>query len=137
MKFHNRLRALMATWLIFSVALLVAACHAIAVTCDYDKKADFKKYKSFAIVPDAGRVHIDRADRDLIVAAIDNEMHLRGYSRRDSADLLITIQSKSDANLMASASKSSKHTVYSEYDYSFEEPSKGRISKYPESTLFI
>jgi hypothetical protein len=120
-----------------ALALLMAGCHAISVTSDYDSKTDFKKYKTFTIAADVNRQHIDRGDRDIILQAIDNEMHLRGYHRRDSADLLITIQSKSDADLLASASGTSKSAVYGDYNYSFESLSKPRSHKYPESTLFI
>ena len=78
----------------FSVALL-ASCSSVQVISDYDQKADFNTYKSYAFYKTGiDRAQISDLDKKRILRAIESEMSSRGFVKSDSPDVLISIFTK-------------------------------------------
>jgi hypothetical protein len=90
-----RLRA--AATVLVAVALLGAGCASGPdIRADYDRAADFGKYRTFGFVAQAGT---DTAEfRSLatqtLQAAAAREMEARGYTRSDNPDLVINFKGK-------------------------------------------
>ncbi|WP_421812956.1 DUF4136 domain-containing protein [Flagellimonas sp.] len=78
----------------FSVALL-GSCSSVQVISDYDQKADFNTYKSYAFYKTGiDRAQISDLDKKRILRAIESEMSSRGFVKSDSPDVLISIFTK-------------------------------------------
>lgn len=85
---------------IIFVALFMGACASMTVTYDYDKAADFGKFKTFGFVKpaqeDLGQLAqqypeiINSMNGQRIEAAIVNEMATRGYTQAENPDLWVT-----------------------------------------------
>ncbi|HEY9114721.1 MAG TPA: DUF4136 domain-containing protein [Bacteroidales bacterium] len=82
------------------VALALGACTSMSVTYDYDKSADFGKYKTFGFVKpsqsDLGELAqkypqiINTLNGQRIEEAIVNQMETRGYTKSENPDLWVT-----------------------------------------------
>jgi Domain of unknown function (DUF4136) len=75
----------------------LASCDAVHINSDYDKKVDFSKYKTFAFLK-AGidKVEISDLDKKRILSSIEQEMTLKGFTKSETPDLLININTKSE-----------------------------------------
>ncbi len=74
---------------------IVASCTSVRVATDYDKKADFNTYNSFAFYkPGIDKAEINDLDKKRILRAIDAELSAKGLSKNKSADLLVSIFTK-------------------------------------------
>lgn len=77
------------------VAVTATSCVSIRVAADYDKQADFGKYKSFAFYkPGIDKAEISDLDKKRIMRAIQNELTARGYVKSESPDILVSIFTK-------------------------------------------
>ncbi|HEU4497352.1 MAG TPA: DUF4136 domain-containing protein [Flavobacterium sp.] len=80
--------------LLFLFAL--ASCSSVRVASDFDKNADFSKYKTYAFLKSGiDKVEISDLDKRRILAAIDAEMALKGFAKSENPDLLVNIFTKS------------------------------------------
>lgn len=81
--------------LIFPILLLfLYSCSSITVTADYDKKVDFKDYKSFSLLNwrDDNSKLINDFDKKRLEDAIKSEMTLRGYNYIETGgDLAVSV----------------------------------------------
>jgi hypothetical protein len=75
--------------------LLIAfttSCVSVRVAADYDSKANFKEYKSFAFFkPGIDKAEISDLDKKRILRAIESEMTAKGFTKSQNPDLLISI----------------------------------------------
>lgn len=77
-----------------AVAFL-ASCASVRVVSDYDQRADFNEYKSYAFYKTGiDRVQISDLDKKRILRAIDNELSSRGFVKSEKPDVLISIFTK-------------------------------------------
>ncbi len=84
---------------IFSI-LLLASCASVSINSDYDKKADFSKYKTFAFYKTGiDKVEISDLDKKRILRSIEDEMTLKGFTKSETPDLLININTKAEKNV--------------------------------------
>ncbi|WP_339696061.1 DUF4136 domain-containing protein [uncultured Marixanthomonas sp.] len=73
----------------------VASCTSVRVATDYDRKADFNSYNTFAFYkPGIDKAEINDLDKKRILRAIDAELAAKGLSKNKSADLLVSIFTK-------------------------------------------
>ncbi len=84
---------------LFSLAalavVLLASCSSVRVVSDYDKKADFQTYKSYAFYKTGiDKAQISDLDKKRILRAIDNEMSSRGFVKSQNPDVLVSIFTK-------------------------------------------
>jgi len=74
---------------------LLSACSSVTVHSDYDSRADFTKYRTYAFHKKGiDRVQISELDKKRILHAIDDELSKKGMTRSENPDLLINIFTK-------------------------------------------
>lgn len=74
---------------------ILSACSSIRVNSDYDSRADFTQYKTYAFHKSGiDKVQISGLDKKRILRAIDNELSLKGMSKSENPDLLVNIFTK-------------------------------------------
>lgn len=75
--------------------VVVSSCSSVRVATDYDRKADFNSYNSFAFYkPGIDKAEINDLDKKRILRAIDAELSAKGLNKQESPDLLISIFTK-------------------------------------------
>jgi hypothetical protein len=80
--------------LFFLVASL-ASCSSVRVNADYDKKANFNGYKTYAYLKNAiDKVQISDLDKKRILYSIDEVMANKGFTKSENPDILISIFTK-------------------------------------------
>lgn len=79
--------------ILFLFALI--SCDAVRVATDYDRKADFSTYNSFAFYrPGIDKAEISDLDKKRILHAIDAEMSAKGFTKSETPSLLVSIFTK-------------------------------------------
>ncbi|HPM32442.1 MAG TPA: DUF4136 domain-containing protein [Chryseolinea sp.] len=81
----------------------ITSCSSVTIGYDYDKAADFTKYKTYAFTEDALNLPVDQLNRDRILRAVETEMTAKGFSKSDSPDVLIDLQVKAKQEMDATA----------------------------------
>ena len=72
-----------------------ASCSTVRVATDYDREVNFNQYKSFAFYkPGIDKSKISDLDKRRILRAIESELSLKGLSKAESPDLLVSIFTK-------------------------------------------
>lgn len=75
--------------------ILLSSCQPVRVLSDYDQKANFSEYKSYAFYKTGiDKVHISDLDKKRILRAIETEMTSRGFVKSETPDILINIFTK-------------------------------------------
>ena len=74
---------------------ILTSCSSVYVNMDYDKKANFENYKTFAYSKNAiDKVEISDLDKKRILHSIDEALALKGFSKSETPDLLVSIFTK-------------------------------------------
>ncbi len=74
---------------------ILSSCSSIRVNSDYDSRADFSKYKTYAFHKKGiDKVALSELDKKRILHAIDDELTLKGMTKSENPDLLINIFTK-------------------------------------------
>ena len=88
----------MKTFKFLSVLFLVAtffSCSSVRVNADYDKKANFENYKSYAYLKSGvDKAEISDLDKKRILYAIDEVMATKGFTKSENPDVLVSIFTK-------------------------------------------
>ena len=85
---------------ILLIVLFVTSCASVSVSTDYDKQAPFDSYKTLAFYkPGIDKVEISDLDKKRILRAIEKEMLVKGFTKSDTPDLLVNINTKTEKNL--------------------------------------
>lgn len=78
----------------------LASCSSIRVYSDYDKKVDFSQYKTYAYYKNGiDKAEISDLDKKRILRAIDEVMAIKGFTKSETPDMLISINAKSEQNV--------------------------------------
>ncbi|NND09783.1 MAG: DUF4136 domain-containing protein [Flavobacteriaceae bacterium] len=76
--------------------IVVSSCSSVRVATDYDSKADFNQYKTFAFFKTGiDKAEISDLDKRRILRAIESELLAKGYSKSETPDILVSIFTKS------------------------------------------
>jgi hypothetical protein len=125
------------------VFLAVGACSSIKTSYDYDKTADFTKYKTYNYTPEALALGIQELNRSRLIAAIDKEMTARGMTKSDSPDAMVDILVKAEQKRDATATTSGSG-MYGGYGGGWRYGYGGgftttqiNVNEYIEGTVFI
>ena len=78
---------------IILLAVLVSSCASIRVNYDYDKTADFSKYKTYNYYQDI-ETGLNELDSKRLINAMDANLQARGFSLSEAPDFFINIQSQ-------------------------------------------
>lgn len=77
------------------ILLVFASCTSVRVATDYDRKANFTDYNSFAFYkPGIDKAEINDLDKKRILRAIDAELSAKGLTKKESPSLLVSIFTK-------------------------------------------
>lgn len=72
------------------------SCVSINVASDYDKEANFTEYKTFAFYKTGiDKAEISDLDKRRILRAIESELLIKGFTKSETPDLLVSIFTKS------------------------------------------
>ena len=80
---------------------VVTSCSSVRVASDYDQRADFSQYQTYAFFkPGIDKAEISDLDKRRILRAIEEEMAAKGFTKSDSEpDLLVSIFTKTRENV--------------------------------------
>ena len=81
----------------------VTACSSITVSYDYDKTADFNKYKTYAYTEETMKLPLNDLDRSRLMSAVDAELMARGMTKSNTPDALVDLQVKAKERTEATA----------------------------------
>ena len=74
---------------------ILTSCSSVSVNTDYDKKADFASFKTYAYSKNSiDKLEISDLDKKRILYAIDDAMPAKGFSKSETPDVLISIFTK-------------------------------------------
>lgn len=74
---------------------ILTSCSSVYVNTDYDKKANFASYKTYAYSKaSVDKLEISDLDKKRILYAIDDAMPSKGFSKSDNPDVLISVFTK-------------------------------------------
>ena len=118
-----------------ALLFLVASCSSVRVTTDYDTKADFSQYKTFAFYKKGiDKVDISDLDKRRILKAVEHELLAKGFTKSETPDVLVNIFTKSRQKVDVY----NNNHFYMGWHPWYYGPNYGmHISKYTEGTLFI
>ena len=86
--------------LCLALILTLVSCASVRVSTDYDTQAKFDDYKTFAFYkPGIDKVEISDLDKKRILRAIEKEMLAKGFTKSESPDLLVNINTKTEKNV--------------------------------------
>jgi len=81
---------------LLAVLLVITSCSSVKVATDYEKSADFSKYKSFAFYkPGIDEAEINDIDKRRLLRAIEAELLAKGMTKSETPDLLVSLFTKS------------------------------------------
>ncbi|WP_366186953.1 DUF4136 domain-containing protein [Flavobacterium ovatum] len=77
------------------LVFILSACSSIHVNADYDSKADFNQYKTYAFHKNGvDKAQISELDKRRILRAIDAELTRKGFTKSENPDMLVNIFTK-------------------------------------------
>lgn len=77
------------------MAALFTSCASVDVAVDYDRKANFDQYNTYAFFkPGIDQAEISDLDKKRILRAIDEELSLKGMVKSENPDVLISIMTE-------------------------------------------
>lgn len=96
---------------------VLAGCASVTTSYDYDKTADFTKYKTYAFTEHTKEMpEVQQLNRDRVLAAIETEMSKRGFTKSDTPDALIDAFVKTEEEMTATATTP---TAYGRWGYGY------------------
>lgn len=119
------------------IALVITSCSTVRVTTDYDTKADFNKYKTFAFYKKGiDEAKISDLDKKRIMRAIERELLAKEMTKSKNPDVLVSLFTKSRERV--DVNDSFYGGFYSGYYYPwYYGRTPVNVSQYTEGTLFI
>jgi hypothetical protein len=123
--------------LLLPVIMLLMSCAGPRIAFDYDKQADFAKYKTYAISDETKDLQINQLNRDRIIAAVENEMALKGFTKSDKPDVIVDVHLKGQEITTATATTTG-YGGYRRYGYGGGfGTTQIDYNTYVEGTMFI
>ena len=90
------MRKIIKTIPLLVLLIMVSSCSSVRVATDYDKKANFNEYKTFAFFKTGiDKAEISDLDKRRILRAIEAELLAKGFTKSENPDLLISLFTKS------------------------------------------
>ena len=82
------------------VFFTLMSCGSLRVSSDYDQKADFSNYGSYAFFkPGIDKVEISDLDKRRILHALEDALGSKGFQASDTPDLLVSFQTQAKENV--------------------------------------
>ncbi|GAB1453025.1 DUF4136 domain-containing protein [Draconibacterium sp.] len=130
----------MKKYLLIPVLFAFVACSTVKVAYDYDKQADFAKYKTYVISEETMKMDkVNQLNRDRIIAAVESQMAAKGFTKANagSADVILDIRIKGEEVQTATATNTGGYG-YGRWGYGGGfSTTQINYNNYTEGTLFI
>lgn len=124
---------------IFALMLFTSCGTSIKVLSDYDTKATFSNYKTFAFYkPGIDKADISDLDKKRIMRAIESELTAKGFTKSNSPDVVISFFTKSRERININ-----NNQLGYGYGFGYWNPwwfggiNNTNVNQYTEGTLFI
>ncbi len=117
--------------------IVMAGCTGIKVSSDFDRKADFSKYKTFNFSKEVDKVTLNDLNRRRLKDAITKEMEAKGYETSTTPDVLVNAFVKGQTKYTATANTSSFGGPFMYYRGWGSSSTYVDVNKSIEGTLFI
>ena len=115
--------------------IIMAGCAGIKVSTDYDRKADFSKYKTFNFSKEVDGVTLNDLNRRRLKDAITKEMEAKGFQIATTPDILVNAFVKGKTKYSATANTYYNGGMY--YRGFGSSNTYVDVNKSIEGTLFI
>lgn len=124
---------------ILSILIVVtSACSTLKVTYDYDKQAEFARYKTYGYSEDSQKLPVGDLNRDRILQAVDTELAAKGFSKSDNPDVWIDMHIKAEQKVDATATTTPTYGGPWRYGYGGGfSTTQINYHEYVEGTLFV
>jgi hypothetical protein len=130
----------MKNYLIISLLIAVTSCSSLKVTYDYDKQADFAKYKTYAFSEDTKNLKMNQLNRDRILNAIETQMAAKGFTKSDNPDALVDVHVRAEQKMDATATTTPTYGYGGPWRYGYGggfSTTQINYNEYVEGTLFV
>tara|TARA_R110000787_G_scaffold15038_5_gene46302 strand:- start:10239 stop:10778 length:540 start_codon:yes stop_codon:yes gene_type:complete len=125
---------------LFAVILIVTltSCSTVKVVSDYDTKANFTQYKTFAFYKKGiDKASVSDLDKKRIMRSIEAELVAKGFTKSDNPDILVSIFTKSRERVNVTDNNNFGWGFGWGYNPWFNGRSNINVNQYTEGTLFI
>jgi hypothetical protein len=126
--------------LLIPVLFAFVACSTVKVAFDYDKQADFTKYKTYVLSEETMKMAgVNQLNRDRIINAVEAAMAAKGFTKAQNADVILDIRIKGEEIQTATATNSGGYGYgYGRWGYGGGfSTTTVNYDKYVEGTLFV
>jgi hypothetical protein len=125
--------------------LIITACSSIRVSTDYDRRADFRQYRTFNFARGVDRINLSELNRNRLKDDIADQMEARGYRLDKSPDLLINVFIKGRTKTTATATNfggpwgpwGGPWGYYHGWGWGGPSSTYIDVNKYVEGTMFV
>jgi hypothetical protein len=95
----------MKRFFLITTIFLLTSCASIQVTSDYDTAVRFDDVKTYAFFkPGIDKVELSDLDKRRILAALENNLNLKGFRASETPDVLINFHTKAEKNVRVNES---------------------------------
>ena len=125
--------------MLFGVALIPACSPSLKVTSDYDRQADFSKYKTYSFSPQSSEIQVNELNKRRILTEIETQMAAKGFSKTETGDLIVDVRISAQERKEATATTTGNgYGMYGGYRYGggFQTTSIN-VQTYVDGTLII
>ncbi|MCX2574736.1 DUF4136 domain-containing protein [Pedobacter sandarakinus] len=78
--------------MLLTVVVALSACSTLRTASDFDKNADFGKYKTYNFYAKGmERVRLNNLDKRRLMAAVESEMNAKGFTKSENPDMLVNL----------------------------------------------
>jgi hypothetical protein len=125
--------------IILLLSAVLVGCSSIRISYDFDKQADFSKYKTYSFSESINEMGVSDLNRDRIIKAIETQMTAKGFTMQENPDVVIDVHIKAQQKVSATATTSGMGYGYPwRYGYGGGfTTTQVNYNEYTEGTLFI
>jgi len=92
--------------LVLTIVMFSVSCTTVKISSDFDKTAAFANYKTYKFTEDVMKLPVDDLNKNRLIAAVEKELGLKGFTKSEIPDVMIDIQLKGKNIQTATASTS-------------------------------
>ncbi len=120
------------------LVFLITSCSSVRVATDYDTKADFNQYQTFAFYkPGIDKASISDLDKKRIMRAIEAELLAKGMQKSSTPDVLVSIFTKSRERINVNDNNWGWGFGWGWSPWMWGGAGRLNVNQYTEGTLFI